>query len=563
MPMPSPYWKDRFNEKQLERKRLSDKISQRRARQQSKRSKADLEQRLRLLLDGETGRLINCVQQENALLRMKILRYRSQMERMFIQGKECLLQDDSSWNELNTSIITQPSVQPELDMHNPPPLVDSPSDSGYSSDHPAERRCKANIFKNESSLFVELAGFIGRTNITHSPLEVNEILESIMMWKAKFGLVPNEFIVVLTSLNLNQEPFYLTPEKVAEQAWSKYLFQDIIQNLLYGEEPCPRNLQPEDKIPEEQMSKMQYQRQAVAYCAYETVRAWRECFKSSLEYTAVFWAQYRYFMHIIEHAAAYFAQIIAFPTLENFHKCPAWRHPIAEQFKHGHPSIVDLLVWPKLREKLVSTWHQYDLPGLCVSIVRSLEFRGVQTDIATVVKLELDSSDVLLEEAFTRDVHDIRNFIAISAPFTTRYPELAATITEELILHPSLSDPQEDRFPRESFETFDDQMLMSEFTLHGVVFQPSPSEASELQSGPIPSSNSVNSMDPLHLVANFSTAIPGSPDWWTESLTDQGFQAFSLESAETWDPKSSAPDLLPFSTMIEIENMCMTYKPTS
>ena len=69
-----------------------------------------------------------------------------------------------------------------------------------------------------------------------------------------------------------------------------------MQNLLYGEELSPREVLVDDKIPEEQMSKMQYQRRAIAYCAYETIRAWRDCFRSALEYAALFWAQYRYFM---------------------------------------------------------------------------------------------------------------------------------------------------------------------------------------------------------------------------------------------------------------------------
>ncbi|KAH7371327.1 hypothetical protein BKA64DRAFT_649664 [Cadophora sp. MPI-SDFR-AT-0126] len=353
------------------------------------------------------------------------------------------------------------------------------------------------------------------------------------MWKSKFGLVPNEFTVLLSSLNLDQEPFSLTPVPQRKSQSKHYpnLFQDIIQNLVYGDELSPRDLQPEDKVPDEQMSKMQHQRRAVAYCAYETVRAWRDCFQSSLEYAAVFWAQYRYFM------------IIAFPTLENFHKCPAWRHPIAEQFNHDHPSVVDLILWPKLREKLVSTWRQYELPSLCVYIVQNLEFKGIQTDIASVVKLELDSSDILLEESFERDVHDIRNFIVSSAPFTARYPELAATIAVELILYPALADSQQEQSRKESLEIFDYQTLISGFTSQEVVFQPSPIKSSELQSGPIPSLNPVNSTDPGDPVADSLTDIPGSLDWWMESFTEQGFETFSRETADRWDPKSAAPEV--------------------
>lgn len=69
-----------------------------------------------------------------------------------------------------------------------------------------------------------------------------------------------------------------------------------MENLLYGEEHPPRHLQLDDMIAEGQMPETQHQRRVMAYCAYESLRAWRKCFKSSLEYIAMFWAQYRYFL---------------------------------------------------------------------------------------------------------------------------------------------------------------------------------------------------------------------------------------------------------------------------
>ncbi|OAL47380.1 hypothetical protein IQ07DRAFT_114766 [Pyrenochaeta sp. DS3sAY3a] len=526
-------WKHRFNKKQLERKRLSDKISQRRTRQQSKRTIAELECRLRLARDGHVATLINRMQQENALLRTKIWRYRFQMETMFIQSKECLLHDDDSWSDLNAPILIPKPPNLNDTIHPPEPLIPSTPDAQV------ERKCLARLFKIQPSLFVELAGLMGSTNDVDGQVAANNLLESIMMWKAKFAFVKNEFAVLIASLNLDQEPFYLTSEKVHEQALSRYVYQDILQNLLYGEEIAPRDLRPDDKIPEEQMSKMQYQRRAIAYCAYETVWAWRECFKSSLEYAASFWAQYRYFM------------LIAFPTIENYHKCPSWRRPIATQFNHDHPSILDLIIWPKLRAKLVLTWQQYELPALCLSLAQSFEFTGKQVDIATAIRLQADSSDLILEESFERAVHDLQNFTAAGAPFTAQYPELGNMTVLEFKPLQCLGSPLLDQSCVASYNYFGHQnQLSSEENV-----QTSPDASSEQQSEDLDSA--LLSIDLPDLVIDSSTDISGSLgfDWYTESLQDQEFEAISRQFGEKGHPGGSFVDVSPFTNMIGLGNI--------
>lgn len=291
--MSGSHWKDRFSEKQLEKKRLSDKINQRRTRQQSKRTIAELECRLRLLLEGEKATLINQIQRDNARLRVKIWRYRCQMENMFNKGKDCLQQDDGAWGEFNIAITTQPTRQ---DMDDQDLSMDRSANHDVDSPLSAEQRCVQYLMKMDSSLFVELAKLIGRADVVDAQFATNEILESIMVWKSSFESPENEFTAVLTHFALDQEPFNLITENVKQQALSKSLFQDIMENLLYGEEHPPRHLQLDDMIAEGQMPETQHQRRAMAYCAYESLRAWRKCFKSSLEYIAIFWAQYRYFL---------------------------------------------------------------------------------------------------------------------------------------------------------------------------------------------------------------------------------------------------------------------------
>jgi hypothetical protein len=218
--MSGPDWKVRFSEKQLERKRLSDKISQRRLRQQSKRIGAELECRLQLLTDGQTATLINQMQQENALLRAKIWRYRFQMESIFLKGKDCMLQDDASWSDINAAILTQPPPQQDLHQREETSCTTPQIEAETWWSHLVEQRCLTRIIKRAApSLFRELGSLLGCTSGTHSQLATNEILESIMMWKAKFGPESSdEFAVLLASQGLGAEPYNLTLGRFTDNA---------------------------------------------------------------------------------------------------------------------------------------------------------------------------------------------------------------------------------------------------------------------------------------------------------------------------------------------------------
>ena len=133
------------------------------------------------------------------------------MESMFMQGKECLQQDDPAWGELNAAILTRPS--PPQDTANnattPSSGVDRSTDDSVRRS--AEKRSSSNMILSKKSLFVELAGLLGRQGISPEELAVNEILESIMMWKAKFGVLQNEFAALIAAFEFDREPFSLTP----------------------------------------------------------------------------------------------------------------------------------------------------------------------------------------------------------------------------------------------------------------------------------------------------------------------------------------------------------------
>lgn len=83
-------WKRRFNPSQLERKRLSDRLNQRRTRKQTKEYVAELEKRIQILTRGTHETLIDQLIKENNVLRASLSGHRANTEAVTSRAKERL-----------------------------------------------------------------------------------------------------------------------------------------------------------------------------------------------------------------------------------------------------------------------------------------------------------------------------------------------------------------------------------------------------------------------------------------------------------------------------------------
>ena len=55
---------------------------------------------------------------------------------------------------------------------------------------------------------------------------------------------------------------------------------------------------------------------------------------------------------------------MAFPTTDNYAQIPPWYRPTQAQLSISHPSYIDALVFPLLRDKLVYTYQSYETAKL-------------------------------------------------------------------------------------------------------------------------------------------------------------------------------------------------------
>ena len=104
-PSEASSWKQNITGRQLERKRLADKMNQRRARRESKRAKADLEEKLQLIAEGRHTELNRRLMDENKALRGALQQLRAKVESTFLHMKDCV--DDG--DELMADLIAQSS----------------------------------------------------------------------------------------------------------------------------------------------------------------------------------------------------------------------------------------------------------------------------------------------------------------------------------------------------------------------------------------------------------------------------------------------------------------------
>ncbi|KAE8368906.1 hypothetical protein BDV27DRAFT_153540 [Aspergillus caelatus] len=65
-------WKLKFNDRQLERKRQADRVTQRRMREKSKQTAAAFKEKMNLLMDGNHNALIERTLAENQTLMAKL-----------------------------------------------------------------------------------------------------------------------------------------------------------------------------------------------------------------------------------------------------------------------------------------------------------------------------------------------------------------------------------------------------------------------------------------------------------------------------------------------------------
>ncbi|RFU25240.1 hypothetical protein B7463_g11104, partial [Scytalidium lignicola] len=408
-----PTWKSRFNQKQLERKRLADRISQRRARRQSREAAAELEQSLSLLQDGDLKGLLQRTIAENNALRAKLNKFQTKLESIHLTVKD-YLEDDSD------SIDSTPKLDRRLSaQRNPRNRVGNRENTPFSSRRPlpgSELNGYPPISEGLLSVFFQTARMMNKPEDTKFELSTNEFLESFMAWKqTKRYDVPYEFPIdqFILAVDIDRDELYNLTS-------SRYFYENLVDDLVGRH--TNRYLGRTDNEPQSDriiISESMRRRREVAYIVYKTLQLLRSYMCSVVEFTALFWNTYKAFLFFM------------FPTVENLTNFPLWNHPTPSQLMHEHPSYIDLMIWPRLREYLATTWDKYNVIDLVLALITGIKIEVPDVgSVQQMIRVKDDGSDLELSESFASIVTNAHSW-RMQTSFFSQYPELAPYVSFE------------------------------------------------------------------------------------------------------------------------------------
>jgi hypothetical protein len=108
------------------------------------------------------------------------------------------------------------------------------------------------------------------------------------------------------------------------------------------------------------------------------------------------------------------------PNPATFERLPSFYRPLMTQIHKGHPSALDLMIWPRLRMNLVENWAKYDFVELigylsCCTKIRWEWGKDV---------LERDSDDNLQIRSEFFDVFTRESGWGLTSEFIEKYPKL-------------------------------------------------------------------------------------------------------------------------------------------
>ncbi|KAF5003207.1 hypothetical protein FDECE_10225 [Fusarium decemcellulare] len=433
--MDKPEWKKRFSAGQLERKRLVDRVNRRKTRGESRQALSEMEERLRLLNNGQDSELIQKLTDQNAELRAISARYRAKFEDLVQMGQLFLDHEAKSEKSSETPAeSTAKSIQSNDSHSNQAtspravlePFPSETSVSTASSCNPAQ-----------DSIFFQVAMYMqNQSNPTPGRILTDDFIEAFMAWKCHKGYNTSPCTLLIDDSNRGclfrkcSGACRMSLGEMETRMQSETLFQDILDSLIH-EKPLPQVLETTDsslstiKCP---VNEIQRQRRGAAFSACHTVTHWRQYFSSVLEVMMVFWTQYRVNLFFI------------FPTAKNLYQLPKWRRPVMSQFLHPHPGFVDGIVWPNLRHHLVHSWNKYNIQQLLLNLTTHfrLEVPAIRPDDAISVNGE--ASDFVVNHAFNSAIQMVEN-LTTRHNFSLMYPDLCPMIPPEPT--PSYSYPQQ------------------------------------------------------------------------------------------------------------------------
>ncbi|KAM3414126.1 hypothetical protein BST61_g10784 [Cercospora zeina] len=419
-------WKAKFSQQQLEKKRFMDRRSRKKSRQNSKQTVAELEEQLQLLLSGDHASVILQLREENRTLRTRLSQYQARLASLIFSAKELLDEDGELDLGMGRSMALDPkdrSTQVTVQAAQATEVEDL--STVWGDEHMAYGSLLCEIFSLSSPL--------DRSTPPGEEMPSQKLLELTITWKLFGSAHESGYKGLLERFGLAKPPSRLTSD-LLELSIRHDPYPTILDAIMNQKDANYDDIMKGDGSPVPEPSR---QKRAVAICAYEITRMSQKFFKGPLEFATMFWALYTYYT-----VTLVLLVFLIFPTQTNLDRCPPWHRPRLHQLINAHPSWIDFLVWPALRERLVTSQSDYDPRTLVVDLIKSFEIQHFDRTSQDLFTISHGGTELLIDPSFESVIRNLDNFVT-HGTFMTKYPDLASFVVNVDVTAPALLHNQQ------------------------------------------------------------------------------------------------------------------------
>ncbi|EFR00531.1 hypothetical protein MGYG_03535 [Nannizzia gypsea CBS 118893] len=114
-----------------------------------------------------------------------------------------------------------------------------------------------------------------------------------------------------------------------------------------------------------------------------------------------------------------------YPTRENYDRLPEWITPRTSQIVTPHAAWIDYLPWPRMRDRMVASYSDYDFSNWFIPYTTGLSLNWPYEPTDTLLATN-DSDELIINPVFERHLRDLNNW-SLGTLFASTYPHLVDT----------------------------------------------------------------------------------------------------------------------------------------
>ncbi|EEP79606.1 hypothetical protein UREG_04452 [Uncinocarpus reesii 1704] len=114
-----------------------------------------------------------------------------------------------------------------------------------------------------------------------------------------------------------------------------------------------------------------------------------------------------------------------YPTRENYDRLPEWITPRTSQLVTPHPAWMDYLPWPRMRDRMIASYTDYDFNNWFIPYTTTLSINWPYADSDTLLAIP-NSEEYVINPVFERHLRNLNNW-SLGPAFAKHYPGLVDT----------------------------------------------------------------------------------------------------------------------------------------